>query len=94
MQAPGRLDFTPEQIETLLNRIENKCLEAEDYPILGDLIRAIVWMNLSLQEKDLTIRRLCSVFGIKTETAEKLFNLSFGFFSLGFSEFACTSCAF
>ncbi|MCB1113074.1 MAG: IS66 family transposase [Chlamydiia bacterium] len=78
MQSPGRLDFTPEQIETLLNRIEQECLEKEDYPILGDLIRAIVWMNLSLQEKDLTIRRLRSVFGIKTETAEKLLKVAGG----------------
>lgn len=78
MQTPGRLDFTPEQIEALLNRIANKCLEVDDYPLLADLIRAIVWMNLSLQEKELTIRRLRAIFGIKTETAKKLLNLTEG----------------
>jgi hypothetical protein len=78
MQKPGRLDFTPEQIEALLGRIENKCLEGADYPLLADLIKAIVWMNLSLQEKELTIRRLRAVFGIKTETAKKLLNLAGG----------------
>jgi transposase len=78
MQKPGRLDFTPEQIEALLGRIENKCLEGADYPLLADLIKAIVWMNLSLQEKELTIRRLRAVFGIKTETAKKLLNLGGG----------------
>lgn len=76
MQTPRRLDFTPEQIEALLDRIANKCLEADDYPLLADLIRAIVWMNLSLQEKELTIRRLRAIFGIKTETAKKLLNLA------------------
>lgn len=76
MQTPGRLDFTSEQIEALLDRIANKCLEGDDYSLLADLIRAIVWMNISLQEKDLTIRRLRAVFGIKTETAKKLLNLA------------------
>lgn len=78
MQKPGRLDFTPEQIEGLLERIANESLEKKDYPVLADLIRAMVWMNLSLQEKELTIRRLRAVFGIKTETAKKLLNLAGG----------------
>ncbi len=78
MQTPERLDFTPDQIEALLDRIANKCLEADDYPLLADLIRAIVWMNLSLQEKELTIKRLRKIFGIKTETAKKLLNLAGG----------------
>ena len=78
MQKPGRLDFTPEQIEGLLDRIDQQWLEKSDYPILSDLIKAIVWMNLSLQEKELTIRRLRSVFGIKTETAKKLLNVAQG----------------
>lgn len=78
MQKPGRLDFTTEQIEGLLDRIDRECLEKKDYPVLADLIKAIVWMNLSLQEKELTIRRLRSVFGIKTETAKKLLNVAQG----------------
>jgi transposase len=78
MKKPGRLDFTPEQIEALLDRIANKCLEEGDYPLLADLIRAIVWMNLSLQEKELTIHRLRSIFGIKTETAKKLLEVAQG----------------
>ncbi|MFZ0565008.1 MAG: IS66 family transposase [Chlamydiales bacterium] len=78
MQKPGRLDFTPEQIEGLLDRIDQECLEKRDYPVLADLIRAIVWMNLSLQEKELTIRRLRSIFGIKTETAKKLLDVAQG----------------
>jgi transposase len=53
-------------------------LEKKDYPILAELIRAIVWMNFSLQEKELTIRRLRSIFGIKTESAKKLLALAQG----------------
>jgi rubredoxin len=57
MQKPDRLDFTPEKIEGLLDRIASESLEKKDYPILAELIRAIVWMNFSLQEKELTMRR-------------------------------------
>lgn len=78
METPGRLDFTSDQIEGLLDRIDHECLEKKDYPVLADLIRAIVWMNLSLQEKELTIRRLRAIFGIKTETAKKLLDLPVG----------------
>jgi transposase len=78
MHKPGRLDVTPEQIEGLLDRIASESLEKKDYPILADLIRAIVWMNFSLQEKELTIRRLRSIFGIKTESAKKLLEMAQG----------------
>lgn len=76
MKSPSHLDFTPEQVEQLISRLENKCLEQEDYPLLIDLIMAIVWLNISLKEKDLSIRRLRSIFGIKTETAKKLLKLA------------------
>jgi len=76
MKAPSHLDFTPEQVEQLVSRLENKCLEQEDYPLLIDLIMAIVWLNMSLKEKDLSIQRLRSIFGIKTETAKKLLKLA------------------
>ncbi len=76
MQQPDRLDFTPEQVEALIERISNKSLLESDYPLLANLIRAMVWMNFSLQEKELSIRRLRTIFGIKTETAERLLRLA------------------
>ena len=72
METPKRLDFTPEQIEELVNRLNSKCLREEDYPLLADLLRAMVWLNFSLQEKQLSIQRLRAIFGIKTESAKKL----------------------
>ena len=72
MKAPKHLDFTPEQIEALIERLDKQALEKEDYPVLTNLIRAIVWMNFSLQEKRLSIQRLRSIFGIKTESAKSL----------------------
>lgn len=75
MKTPNHIDFTPEQIDDLIERIDKRCLAEEDYPLLANLIRAITWLNLSLQEKKISIRRLRSVFGIKTESAKKLFKL-------------------
>jgi transposase len=72
MKRPKRLDFTPEQVEALLTRLESQSLLPDDFPLLADLLRAIVWMESSLKEKTLSITRLKSIFGIKTESAKKL----------------------
>ena len=72
MKAPKHLDFTPNQVEDLIDRIGTETLAKEDYPILADLLKAIIWMNFSLQEKSLSIQRLRSIFGIKTESAKRL----------------------
>jgi len=78
LSAPTRLDFTPEQIDHLIDRLNRKCLQEEDYPLLADLLRAIIWLNFSLQEKTLSIQRLRAIFGIKTETAAKLLEFAKG----------------
>lgn len=78
MKAPNRLDFTPEEIEALVHRLDNKCLKEKDYPLLMEVLRAMIWLSFSLQEKELSIKRLRNIFGIKTESAEKLLNLAHG----------------
>lgn len=72
MKRPKRLDFTAEEVESLISRIESQNLEVNDFPLLADLVRAMIWMENSLREKSLSIVRLKSVFGIKTESAKKL----------------------
>lgn len=72
MKAPKHLDFTPEQVDALIERLDKQALVKEDYPVLVNLIKAIVWMNFSLQEKQLSIQRLRAIFGIKTESAKNL----------------------
>jgi hypothetical protein len=66
MKRPKRLDFTPEEVEALIARIENQCLLQDDFPLLADSLRAMVWMESSLKEKSLSIARLKAIFGIKT----------------------------
>lgn len=75
MKHPKRIDFTPEQVEALITRIEDRQLESDDFSLLADVLRAMIWMESSLKEKSLSIARLKSVFGIKTESAEKLAKL-------------------
>ena len=71
-KRPNWLDFTAEEIETLIERIEQQSLEANDFPLLADLVRAMVWMEGSLREKSLSIARLKAIFGIKAESAKRL----------------------
>lgn len=78
MKAPNRLDFTPEEIDDLINRLNNKCLLEGDYSLLTDILRAMIWLSFSLQEKELSIKRLRKIFGIKTESAKKLLELAHG----------------
>ncbi len=72
MKGPTRIDFTPEQVEELIDRLCKETLRKEDYPILANILKAVIWMNFSLQEKKLSIQRLRAIFGIKTESAKKL----------------------
>lgn len=78
MKTPNRLDFAPEEIEALVNRLDNKCLLESDYNLLTEVLRAMIWLSFSLKEKELSIRRLRSIFGIKTESAKKLLELAHG----------------
>jgi len=78
MKAPNRLDFTPEEIDALLIRLDGECLQKRDYSLLADILKAMVWLSLSLQEKELSIMRLRKIFGIKTESAKKLLALAHG----------------
>lgn len=78
MKAPNRIDFTPEEIDSLIQRLDNKCLEEGDYSLLTEVLRAMIWLSFSLQEKELSIRRLRNIFGIKTESAKKLLELAHG----------------
>jgi transposase len=78
MEAPNRLDFTPEEIDALIIRLDHKCLQPQDYDLLTDILRAMVWLSFSLKEKELSIARLRKIFGIKTESAKKLMALAKG----------------
>lgn len=76
MKSPGCLEFKPEEIDGLIDRLNGKCLQEGDYPLLADVLRAVIWLSFSLKEKELSISRLRKIFGIKTESARKLLRLA------------------
>lgn len=78
MKAPNQLDFVPEEIDALVDRLNNKCLIESDYILLAEVLRAMVWLSFSMREKELTVKQLRAIFSIKTGSAKKLLELAQG----------------
>jgi len=74
MKPPKCIDFTPEQIEGLIVRLESKSLKEEDYPLLQDILKAMIWLSFSLQEKELSIKRLRKFLELKRKAQKNYFN--------------------
>ena len=72
MKGPGRVEMTQEHMEELVSKIEHNNLSETDRKLLVDLVYAVRWMNQTLEEKRLSIRRLQAIFGIRTEKASHL----------------------
>lgn len=72
MKRPKRLDFTEDEIDALLKRIESGQPNIDDFPLLADVLKAMVWLEHELTENKLSIRRLRAIFGIKTEKLKRL----------------------
>lgn len=74
--TPGQINLTPEEIDQLLKRLRSHSLEENDYALLGELIRSLLWLGKELEEKKMSIDRLRKVFGIKTESAKALLKIA------------------
>lgn len=72
MQQSSLIELNPEEIEDLILRIENQTFRPDDFPLLVDFVRAMVYLEGAFGEKSLGIQRLKDVFSIKTESARKL----------------------
>lgn len=75
MEDSNRLDFVPEEIDDLFDRLKNKCLIENDYVLLAKIMKAMAWISFSMREKKLTIKQLRAIFSIKTGSAKKLLEL-------------------
>lgn len=73
MDEPKRLELTPKEVSELLDRLDKGELSEGDCHQLKEVLLAMVWMGQKLEDKDLSIRRLQRLFGIKTEKAENIF---------------------
>jgi len=76
MKQPKLIKLKPADVEALLERVE-KALQEGDYEIIKALVEAFIYLSQSVNEKATSIRRLLRIiFGAKTETRNKLFNIA------------------
>ena len=67
MKNPKHVDMTPAQAEELIVRLQNNSLSDTDRELCAESLQLIFWMQNNLREAKLSIKRLKSIFGIKTE---------------------------
>lgn len=72
---PKLVELNTDQFNTLLDRIDKQMLTPEDYPLIGDLMRAMAWLSNKLEDQKITIHRLRKIFGFRTESSCNLPNL-------------------
>lgn len=70
------VDVSSERIDSLLDRVNKRQLSEEDYSLLSLIIGAYRFILTKLQEKQMTIKRLLRIFGIKTERKKNLIDSS------------------
>ena len=73
-REPELVNISTAEKKALLERIEQRRLADSDYELISGLIKAIVWINQTLLEKKLSIRRLLRLFGHRTEKSSSLFS--------------------
>jgi len=75
MKKKGKkIDLSPQEIEALYQRLQDKSLSPTDYEILQGMVEVIATLNEALRQKEVSIKRLLKrIFGIKTEKRSKLF---------------------
>jgi transposase len=77
MKPPKGIELNPAEVEALLDRVEHKCLQEGDYEIIKGLVEAFVYLSQAVDEKSSALKRLLQIlFGAKTETREKLFQIA------------------
>lgn len=77
MKQPKLIKLKPADVEALLERVEKEALQEGDYEIIKGLVEAFIYLSQSVNEKATSIRRLLRIiFGAKTETRKKLFEIA------------------
>ena len=72
-KTPGRVDLTPSQLSQTLSEIQSSNLKPGTKQLLTDALKALVWLQNTLEQKRLTIKKLLRVFfGNKTESQANL----------------------
>jgi transposase len=73
IKTPKRIDLTPQQMEALCRRLEERRLEEADWEIIKGLAQTISFLSQAIEEKSLSIKRLLDlVFGHSTESSKNI----------------------
>ena len=73
MKKPDKIHINKNEIEGLLGRLESNTLNASDKGILVAIVHAYFWIQSSLLEARMSIKRLRNCFGFsKTEKRKTL----------------------
>jgi hypothetical protein len=73
MNAPKRIDLTPEQLDALLKRVEAGTLQDGDYEIIKGMAETLRFLSQTLDHKNISIKRLLKlIFGESTEKTAKV----------------------
>jgi transposase len=67
MEEPKRLDMTEAELNAFFDRLEKDELTDSDRKNIKDIMAAFLWMAQKLEDKELSIKRLQRLFGVKTE---------------------------
>src|SRR3972149_3080120 len=77
MNPPKLIELKPADVEALLERGEKEALQEGDYEIIKGLIEAFVDLSQAVDDKATALKRLLRIiFGAKTETRAKLFEIA------------------
>lgn len=73
MKTPEMVERTTEQIDDLLNRLENKVLQPDDYETIRLIVFAFLYLKQAYEDKKTSVKRLIRMmFGSSTEKTEKI----------------------
>lgn len=67
MEQPEKIYLSAQEAQELMNRIESNQLSRDDLKTFSSLIAFNLWLQDGLSKAQLTIKRLKSLFGFKTE---------------------------
>ncbi len=75
MSEPRRLNLPAAEADALLQRLEAGALKADDYQLLGVMLKSWLWLSGVVQHNRITIKELKKlIFGARTEKTQEVLN--------------------
>ena len=72
MKSNKSIEMDQNTITSLLDKLNNRSLDEEDYELIKLIIATVVNVNMELVKKNISIQRLRKLFNIKTEKSTNI----------------------